>query len=140
MWPNTYESALLEWNQLREQCQDKTLEECLHCVNDWWAKAPLVNHYLHPADIPDWPLPWDLLADNTYCEIAKCLGILYTLLLINHAEMTSASIIQTDNYYVVGVNNERFILNDQPGSITADIAELGIVQRFDTSVLEEKIQ
>jgi hypothetical protein len=80
------------------------------------------------------------LADNTFCEIAKCLGILYTLLLINHDKINAVDIIQTDNYYVVSVNNERFILNDQPGSIESDIDELGIVYRFDTDILQQKVK
>lgn len=140
MWPNSYEAALIEWNELRQRCQTLPLEECLHTVNDWWAKCPLVNHYLHPADIVDWPKPWDLLADNIFCDIAKCLGIVYTLLLIDHQDVFAVEIIQTHNYYVVSVNNERFILNDQPGSIESDINELGLVHRFDSDVLRQKVQ
>jgi hypothetical protein len=120
MWPNTFEDLLLEWNNLRAECLNHSLEDALHLVHDWWARAPLTNHYLHPADYEDWPLPWDLLADNTFCDIAKCLGIVYTLYLLEHPEIKSADIIQTDNYYVVSVNNERYILNDQPGQIEYD--------------------
>lgn len=117
MWPNRFEDLLIEWNLLRNEASSLPIDQALHKVHNWWAKCPLVSHYLHPVDFEDWPLPWDLLADNTFCELAKCLGIVYTLYLLDHPEIKTADIIQTDNYYIVSVNNEQFILNDQPGQI-----------------------
>lgn len=140
MWPNRYEDALLEWNRLRSEAQKLPLEEALHLVQDWWARAPLVAHYLHPADYEDWPLPWDLLADNTFCDLAKCLGIVYTLLLVDHKEITSLHIIQTDNYYVVSVNNGRFILNDQPGQIAGSVDDADIKYSLDCEYFKNKIK
>ena len=112
----------------------------MHSINDWWARAPLVNHHLHIADYEDWPLPWDLLADNTFCELAKCLGIVYTILLIDHVEISSLHIIQTDNYYVVSVNNGRFILNDQPGEISGQLLDAEIKYSLDCEYFKNKIK
>ena len=139
MWSNYYEDTLLEWTKLRASAKDLPLKEALHLVNNWWARAPLVSHYLHPADYTDWPLPWDLLADNTYCELAKCLGIVYTLLLLDRGEITSLHIIQIDNYYAVSVNNEQFILNDQPGEITGGVSDTEIEWSLDCDHFKKKI-
>jgi hypothetical protein len=139
MWSNYYEDTLLEWNKLRAAAMAVDLEPALHMVNDWWARAPLSSHYLHPADYTEWPSPWDLLADNTYCELAKCLGIVYTLILLDRDDITSLHIILQDNYYAVSVNNEQFILNDQPGEITGGARDTEIEWSLDCDYFKEKI-
>jgi len=123
MWPASYEDALSEWSALRTQTSDLELADALHTIQNWWQHAPLVEHYLHVADYEDWPLPWDLLADNTFCDLAISLGMCYTLLLIKHKDINSLCICQTANYSVVDINGGQYTLNDQPGSITSDIDE-----------------
>ena len=116
MWATNYDDRLIEWRELREYAITKDLEQCLSVVDDWWQHAPLVNHYLHIDDRANWPLPWDLIAENTYCDLAKCLGICYTLLLIKHKDINSLEIIETQNEFLVAVNND-LILNYYPREI-----------------------
>ena len=116
MWATNYDDRLIEWRSLREQAQSQDLDQCLLTVDDWWQQAPLVNHYLHIDDLDNWPLPWDLIAENTYCDLAKCLGICYTLLLLKHKDITSLEIIETQNEFLVAVNNDM-ILNYYPREI-----------------------
>jgi len=116
MWATNYDDRLIEWRSLREQAQLQDLEQCLLTVDDWWQQAPLVNHYLHIDDLDNWPLPWDLIAENTYCDLAKCLGICYTLLLLKHKDITSLEIIETQQEFLVAVNNDA-ILNYYPREI-----------------------
>jgi hypothetical protein len=35
---------------------------------------------------PTWPDPWQLLSDDVYCEVARGLGILYTITLLDRAD------------------------------------------------------
>ena len=116
MWATSYDDRLIEWRSLREQAQSQDLEQCLLAVDDWWQQAPLVNHYLHIDDQANWPLPWDLIAENTYCDLAKCLGICYTLLLLKHKNITSLEIIETQQEFLVAVNNDM-ILNYYPREV-----------------------
>ena len=116
MWATNYDDRLIEWRELREQAATQDLDQCLSTVDDWWQYAPLVNHYLHIDDQANWPLPWDLIAENTYCDLAKCLGICYTLLLIKHKDINSLEIIETQNEFLVAVNNDS-ILNYYPREI-----------------------
>jgi hypothetical protein len=116
MWQPRFDDRLLEWRELRENSKQLNLEESLVAVDKWWQRAPLTNHYLHMDEYEKWPLPWDLLADDIYCDLAKCLGIVYTLMLITHKDIQSIDILQLDDFYCVRVNND-YILNYIPNEI-----------------------
>ena len=113
MWPQTYEDRLASWCQLRETNQTNDLETALLAVNDWWQAAPLSNYYLHWDDRRNWPDPWDLLADNIYCSLAKALGIVYTLHLMERIDITNMQLAQSQdgNDNLVLVNEGLYILN-----------------------------
>ena len=140
MWTHHYEDLLLEWADLRAKAAELPLDEDLHLIHDWWNMAPIVNNTVHFNDEENWPLPWDLLAQNGYCEVAKCLGLCYTILLIKHKDIKSLHMVQTDNYTVVQVNEGQYTLNDQPGEITADQSDLRVRYSFNCEDLKSKIQ
>lgn len=114
MWPLTFEERLQDWRDLRDQCLLVDYETALHLINDWWWQAPIVNHYLHWDDNASWPDPWDLLADNHFCDLAKALGIVYTILMIDHPETACIELVQTVDSNLVQVNKGKYILNWAP--------------------------
>ena len=116
MWQPRFDDRLLEWRELRKQTTQINLEEALVSIDQWWQRAPLTNHYLHLDEYEKWPLPWDLLADDVYCDLAKCLGIVYTLMLIKHEDIQSIRILQLEDFYAVEVNSS-YILNYIPNEI-----------------------
>jgi len=67
------------------------------------------------------------LADDVYCDLAKCLGIVYTLILIKHEDIQSIRILQLEDFYAVEVNSS-YILNYIPNEIvnTNTLPELKI--------------
>lgn len=140
MWTNIYEDLLVEWVDLREHARTLPIEEALLEIQNWWDRAPISNPYLHVADYDEWPLPWDLLAENAFDDVAKCLGICYTILLLEHKAIKSLYILQSDNYTIVQVNDGQFILNDQPGEITADLSDFSVRYSVDCQVLKNKLK
>jgi hypothetical protein len=116
MWQPRFDDRLLEWRELRNKSRQLSLEDALVAVDQWWQRAPLTNHYLHLDEYEKWPLPWDLLADDVYCDLAKCLGIVYTLMLIKHEDIESIRILQLEDFYAVEVNSS-YILNYIPNEI-----------------------
>jgi len=116
MWQPRFDDRLLEWRELRNKSAQLSLEDALVTVDQWWQRAPLTNHYLHLDEYEKWPLPWDLLADDVYCDLAKCLGIVYTLILIKHEDIESIRILQLEDFYAVEVNSS-YILNYIPNEI-----------------------
>jgi len=116
MWQPRFDDRLLEWRELSNKSAQLSLEDALVTVDQWWQRAPLTNHYLHLDEYEKWPLPWDLLADDVYCDLAKCLGIVYTLMLIKHEDIQSIRILQLEDFYAVEVNSS-YILNYIPNEI-----------------------
>ena len=139
MWNNRFEDLLGEWVEIRDKATGLPLEEALSVIHDWWWTAPIVTHTVHFTDPENWPGPWDLLAQDAFCDVAKCLGICYTIMLIEHEDIKSLELVQTDNYTLVTVNEGQYILNDQPGSITADQSDLRIRYTYNCESLRQKL-
>ena len=78
------EDRLRSWRDFRFSLNSLTLDTALQQTADLWARAPFVPYYLDPDDHVNWPDPWTLINENYYCDIAKCLGILYTMSLTTH--------------------------------------------------------
>ena len=118
MWPKTFAARLESWNLLRDQCQSLELESALDAINEWWFDTPWRPYYLHWDDQPTWPDPWQLLSDDVYCDVARALGILYTISLLDRADMTPVALVLTetgDNLVLVA--KEKYILNWKKDSI-----------------------
>lgn len=111
MWPKDYQDRLDQWVSLRDQCKVSTLSVALKQINQWWKFSPWRPYYLHWDDNIIWPNPWDLLADNVFCDLARSLGIMYTVLLIDRKDIEEASLLETNKGNLVRINNGKYILN-----------------------------
>ena len=79
--------------------------------------CPISGHYLHWDDWQDWPDPWQLLADDVYCDLARALGILYTIEIMDHRDVRDCVLIQDRDHNLVLVDPGKYILNWSPGEI-----------------------
>jgi hypothetical protein len=78
-----------------------------------------------------WPDPWQLLSDNVYCDLARALGILYTISLLDRADMADAELVLTeDGDNLVQVAKEKYILNWNPDSVVNTFQEVKIKKQF----------
>jgi hypothetical protein len=131
MWPTTFDARLASWTFLREQCQYLPVEPALARINDWWFGTPWRPYYLHWDDQTAWPDPWQLLSDNEYCEVARGLGILYTITLLDRADMAPAQLVLTESgHNLVLVNKTKYILNWDAGTIVNTIQAETIRQQY----------
>ena len=117
MWKNSYKERLADWYQLRQASEHLPLDQQVHLVNDWWFRAPIVNRVVTWDDPTNWPNPWDLLVNSGYCELARALGIVYTLMMLENPQHTDLSIIATGNDNLVLVDQGKYILNWAPGEV-----------------------
>ena len=118
MWQKTFTARLEAWTALRDQCRTLDPELALKNINSWWFQCPWRAYHLHWDDLPTWPDPWQLLNENIYCDVARGLGILYTIALADHPSIQDASLILTqDNGTLVQVSAEKYILNWEPDTI-----------------------
>ena len=139
MWPLTFEQRLHAWGVLRESVQHASLDQALAEINSWWFYAPWRAYHLHWDDQPKWPDPWELLSDNIYCDVARGLGILYTISLLDHADLTDAELVLTQQgHNLVLVGQRKYILNWDRDTIVNTNHELEIKQHLTQKQVQQK--
>ena len=88
------------------------MTSALEDINTWWFRAPWTAYHLHWDDSGAWPDPWQLLSDNVYCELARGLGILYTITLLDRADLAPVELVLTaESGNLVLATPEKYILN-----------------------------
>jgi hypothetical protein len=111
MWCLTFEQRLAAWNSLRQSVQDLPIPDALDEINSWWQRTPWRAYHLHWDDRQDWPDPWQLLSDNIYCDLARGLGILYTITVLDRDDIQDAELVETEHGNLVQVDGGKYILN-----------------------------
>lgn len=111
MWAGTFDERLIRWHDLRQSAAAAPIESCLLIINQWWFQSPWRPYYLHWDDQAQWPNPWQLLDDNVYCDLARCLGIVYTLLMVESTKSLLIEIAETNAGNLVLVDQGKYILN-----------------------------
>lgn len=123
MWLDRFEDRLKSWSELRSDCEELPLEQALDRIAEWWGHAPRMHNIIHWHDQNSWPDPWDLLADNSYDELALALGMSYTVSMIDKfdcsVEIAQAKDDQGMEYNLVLVDDRKYILNYDPWSMVS---------------------
>ena len=110
-WPVSFEQRLAAWHRLRAQACNLPVEAALDAINSWWQLAPWRAYHLHWDDQLTWPDPWQLLNDNMYCDIAKGLGIMYTITLLDREDLQDACMVDSSLGNLVLICQGKYILN-----------------------------
>ena len=121
-WNLRVSDRLEQWKDFRHELSDLPLGPAVGKLNQLWSTAPYVGFYLEPSDPKDWPDPWTLLAENYYCDVAKALGILYTIYFTSHKLSPMEIRVLYDfkektRYNTVWIDNGKYILNYWPYEI-----------------------
>ena len=111
MWPKTFAERLESWTQLRQQASTADVETALNTINSWWFQTPWRAYHLHWDDRAVWPDPWQLLSDDLYCPLARGLGILYTITMLDRPDLQDAVLAEFDSDNLVLVAKKKYILN-----------------------------
>jgi len=115
MWNLLPSERLRCWQEFRKAIGQKTLADALQDTQHLWCYAPYVAHYLTTEHVEAWPGPWELIYENYYCDLAKALGIVYTLSLSDHKLDLEIRVYSNpsnkDQYNLVFVNQGKYVLN-----------------------------
>jgi len=137
-----YEARLSSWYELRTSIEKSTTQEKCIAIDNYWQNAPLVNHHLHLLDSESWPGPWELLVDNTYCTVARALGMCYTLLLVgeNNIDLVEATDKMGEDLVLVLVDNAKYVCNYWPNTVVNNCSSDFTIKRYiDISNLQLKL-
>jgi hypothetical protein len=137
-----YKSRFQTWYELRNHLKKLDVKTICCEVDQFWQHAPLVNHYLHPTDISNWPTPWELLVENNYCTIARGLGMCYTLLMlgIDDIEYKLGTNDVGEDVAIVLVDNANYTMNYWPNSVlSTDLQQFRFHQTLELSHIKNKL-
>ena len=137
MWPKNFADRLESWNNLRLQAAATDLDSAVAMINAWWFKIPWRAYHLHWDDQVVWPDPWQLLSDDLYCPLARGLGILYTITMLDRPDLQDAVLAEVVSDNLVLVNKKKYILNWDSTSVV-NINPTGSRPRH--SVTQEQIK
>jgi hypothetical protein len=149
MWQNFWNlrvnDRLAQWKDFRHQLSDLPLDQAVIELNNMWSTAPFVNYNLDPSDPKTWPDPWTLLAENYWCDIAKALGIVYTIYFTSHKIIPIEIRVYYDytdkmRYALVWIDNGKYILNYWPYEIVntklVEEKQLHLLYRYSSTDLQ----
>jgi hypothetical protein len=117
------EDRLRAWRDFRTTLDTLPLENAMAQIAEFWAQAPFSPYHLDPESIDQWPDPWTLIDENVYCDIAKCLGIVYTAILTQHRTDLSVEIRVYEDprtgyeFNLAFFDQGKYILNMIDGSV-----------------------
>ena len=121
-WNLRVTDRLAEWKEFRRKISGLDLKSALTEVNQLWSTAPFVNYNLAPDEPNTWPDPWTLLAENYWCDVAKSLGIVYTIYFSSHKLIPIEIRVYYDykdktRHNVAWIDDGKYILNYWPYEI-----------------------
>jgi hypothetical protein len=79
-------NRLSEWKSFRDKLNQISLPAAINKTQELWQSCPFIPFFLEYDKVESWPDPWQLITENYYCDLAKTLGIVYTLHLTAHKD------------------------------------------------------
>lgn len=123
MWKLDAGERIVRWRAFRLTIGGMSLEQAIRATAEFWQNCPHEPYYLDPNDPESWPNAWDLISENYYCDLAKALGMLYTIAYSNHGHDLPMEICvyidpETGYEYNLSVFNEgKYVINFMDGEI-----------------------
>ena len=146
MWQNFWNlrvnDRLTQWKDFRHELDRLPLESAVIEINNMWSTAPFVNYNLDASDPKSWPDPWTLLAENYWCDVAKALGMCYTLLLVGvkDIKMVEATDMRGEDVILVLVDNAKYVLNYWPKTVVNNSSkDFSIKRHVDITQIQKKL-
>jgi len=137
MWKTSTDERLVNWQKFREDLGELPLSTALKNTAELWSRAPFKTYFLDPLHPETWPDPWKLVTERHYCDIARCLGMVYTIYFTKHRTnvLPEIRIYQDINacklYVLLSINDGQYILNWVP----EEIVNINIVEENQLQLL-----
>lgn len=140
-WHRDFQQRLFDWHALRSQCQTMTKSDCLYTINQWWFGSPWTPYHLHWDDQKQWPDPWQLLQDNLFCSLARALGIMYTVTLLDREDLQNTVLADIGGDNLVLVDQKKYILNwDRDQIVNINLVSTNVLHCVDLHQIQQLIQ
>jgi hypothetical protein len=96
MFFKKFEDRIESWREFRDSLEQDS--DPVKTTIEFWNKAPISAMSCDPFDQNSWPLAWQLIDENKYCDFSKILAIYYTLKLTDRFK---------DSYFEIQIANDK---------------------------------
>jgi len=137
-----FQNRLRDWHNFRESLTNKDTKDICIETDKYWQQSPIMNHYLHPVDINNWPDPWQLLDDNLYCPYARALGMIYTLVMlgISDIDLVEGTDHNSVDVVLVLVDRAKYVLNYWPNTVVNNkLGDFTITKKYNIIPIIQRI-
>lgn len=121
MWKLKADERLIRWRDFRHSLSTMSFEKALLAVEDFWLSTPFTPYYLDANDPESWPNPWQMIEENYYCDLARALGMLYTIFFSEHRKEAELLIYKDEEtgyvYNLVCFDKGKYVINLMRGTI-----------------------
>ena len=121
MWKLNPAERLSRWRNFRKSLDAMTINDATSSVAEFWQTCPYSAYYLDPDKPNTWPDPWALVEENYWCDLAKSLGMLYTIKLTTHNPETEIRVYNDPKskvqYNLVWIEQGKYVLNMSDGEV-----------------------
>ena len=84
-WLGSPESRIISIRKFRKYIDDLPFDKAVKLTSENWNSGPKINKLCFDiSKVEDWPTPWDLFGQSTFCANSQILGTFYTLVLSKH--------------------------------------------------------
>lgn len=114
---------LARWKSFRKKLDLLPIDQAIKETMEFWETCPFMPFYLDAADPESWPNPWQLIDENYYCDLAKVLGIVYTLHLSSHRSKLDPEILvyydpeSKYTYHIAQFCQGKYVINLVEGEV-----------------------
>lgn len=86
-WIGTPEARIISIRKFRKYIDGLPFEKAVSLTQKNWNSGPRINKpHFDISKVDEWPTPWDLFGQPTFCSNSQALGTFYTLILSGHGK------------------------------------------------------
>lgn len=126
-WLGTPESRIISIRKFRKYIDTLPFEDAVVLIKENWDSGPRINKpHFDISKVDEWPTPWDLFGQTTFCINSQALGTFYTLLLSEHGKQHDIKLAIIED--IIQGEKAAIVLDDYP---LTDYNVSSIVKRED---------
>ena len=86
-WLGTPEARILSIRKFRQYIDKLPFDQAISETSQNWKSGPkVIKPKFDISKVNEWPTPWDLFSQSTFCANSQAVGTFYTLILSEHAK------------------------------------------------------
>jgi hypothetical protein len=114
---------LRTWKNFRKEIGTLPFDDAVKQTVHYWSYTPIVKCHIDYSNAESFPDPWVLVLQDGFDDLARALGMLYTLFLSDHGTEHSfkLQIVQSscglEIHYLVVIDDGKYTLNYEFNSV-----------------------